>query len=231
MGAKRNITQTPVTPTELRRQMIMAWEEITKKLSSAQSDPNGKQVLYDTPAKPQVALLMSQWGAEQSGKTTFNFNLTGVKHPGPTKDLYSTDYFFAATVEVFDKVKAQGYVDRGGGLVEILEDDGVKMKIRFKPDHWACAFRSFNTLAEGSQFHVKNLRDNYNGAWTVLLSFTDDHNLGPLSAFTDRLAAKWYFTGSKATYLTNITKYYNEYFSAATSVWDEAYQFAEERRR
>jgi hypothetical protein len=174
---------------------------------------------------------MSQWGAEQSGGATYNFNLTGVKHPGPKKDRYNTDYFFAATTEVFDTVTAQGYVDRGGGLVEVLKKDGGTMTLRFKPDHWASAFRSFPTLGEGCLFHLRNLRDTYNEAWTVVTEFTDEHNSGTLSNFTSRLAAKRYFTGSRADYLTAVSKYYKEYLNAPSPVWDEAFQFAEARRR
>jgi hypothetical protein len=186
--------------------------------------------LYNKPARQQVALLMSQWGAEQSGGTTYNFNLTGVKQPAATEDRYGTDFFFAATLEVFEKQKAEGYVARGGNLVEIVKDDGVTMTLRFKPDHPACAFRSFNTLGDGCLFHVRNLRESYKAAWTVLESFTDANNLAPLTAFTDRLASKSYFTGSKKTYQANLSKYYNEYLKAADPEWDEAFKFAEARR-
>jgi hypothetical protein len=235
MGTKQTITKTPVTATELRRHVIMAWEEVTKRLARTQmslTDPTVVQqfIHYEPPLKQQVALLMSQWGAEQGGGTTYNFNLTGVKHPGPTKDRYNTDYYFATTFEVFDKATAQGYVDRGGSLVEVLEDDGVTMKLRFKPDHPACAFRSFPTLRDGCLFHLKNLRDNYSEAWAAITTFTDERNLGTLSAFTDRLAAKRYFTGSKKTYLANITKYYTEYVNAGDPVWNEAFQFAQAKR-
>jgi hypothetical protein len=215
--------------------MIIAWEEITKRLARWQTSQDGSSVTeehmhYEAPAKSQVALLMSQWGAEQGAGTTYNFNLSGVKHPGPKQDKYNTDYFFAATFEVFPKAIAQGYVDRGGGLVEVLEDDGVNMKLRFKPDHWVCAFRSFDTLRDGCLFHVRNLRENYNEAWTAVLKFTDEHNLGALSSFRDGLAKKRYFTGSQEKYLENITKYYKEYVNAAGPVWDEAFQFAAARR-
>src|SRR5262249_25181800 len=98
-------------------------------------------------------------------------------------------------------------------------------------DHWACAFRSFPTLDTGCLFHLRNLRDNYNEAWTVITTFTDEHNLGSLTTFTGRLAAKRYFTASKSNYLASISKYYKEYINAADSVWDEAFQFAEARRR
>jgi hypothetical protein len=218
MGTKRNVTKTPVTPAELRRYMIMAWEELTK------NTPN------DPPAKPQIALLMSQWGAEQSGGTTYNFNLTGIKHPGKKLDHYDTDFFFAATLEVFDKEKAEGYKQRGGDLVEVVKDEGATMTLRFKPDHPACAFRSFNSLAEGCLFHLRNLRDTYKSAWTALTTFTDEKNTGPVTSFVGALAGLRYFTGSKATYQANVMKFYNEYSQAAGPVWDEAFQYAEARR-
>jgi hypothetical protein len=235
MGKKQSITKTPVTAPELRRHMIMAFEEITKRLARFQmslTDPSQVQEMmhYEPPLKQQAALLMSQWGAEQGGGTTYNFNLTGVKHPGPSKDRYNTDYFFAATFEVFDKATAQGYIARGGGLVEVLEDNGVTMKLRFKPDHPACAFRAFPTLREGCLFHLKNLRDNYSEAWAVVIQFLDEHNLASLGAFVDRLAAKRYFTASKKDYLAAITRYYKEYVNAGDPVWNEAVQFAEARR-
>jgi hypothetical protein len=234
MGVKREKIETPVDATELRREMIIAWEEITKRLATTQlslEDPSvtEQHMHYEPPAKQQVALFMSQWGAEQGGGRTFNFNLTGIKHPGKS-DKYNTDWFFAPTLEVFDRTTAHGYKDRGGNLVEIVADDGVTMTLRFKPDHPACAFRSFTTLSEGCLFHLKNLRDNYNSAWTAVTQFADETNLGPLSIFTDRLAAKRYFTGSKKTYLTNTSKYYNEYVKAADGVWEEAFHYAELRR-
>ena len=114
--------------------------------------------------------------------------------------------------------------------MEIVADDGVNMTLRFKPDHPACAFRSFPTLGEGCLFHLKNLRDNYNSAWTAVTQFADETNLGSLSIFTDRLKAKGYFTGPKETYLKNITQYYKEYAKAADGVWEEAFQYAEARR-
>jgi hypothetical protein len=248
MATKREITATPVSPVVLRRHMIMAWEELTKRTATTQTsldDPSQVQVSphYEPPGKQQVALIMSQWGAETGGgdqfktpqpgekqKMTYNYNLTGVKHPGPTKDQYKTDYFFAATFEVFDAHTAQGYIDRGGGLVELLESDGVTTKIRFKPDHWACAFRSFPTLLEGCLFHLRNLRDNYNEAWFALTTFTDGSNLGAVNTFVDRLAAKRYFTASKKDYLTNLSKFYTEFTDVDASVWDEAFQFAETQR-
>jgi hypothetical protein len=230
MGKKQEITNTPVTATDLRRQMIMAWEAITKWWGPWQASLTEEIWRYEPPLKQQVALLMSQWGAEQGGGTTYNFNLTGVKHPGPSKDRYKTDYFFAATFEVFDKATAQGYVQRGGSLVEVLEDNGATMKLRFKPDHPACAFRAFPTLREGCLFHLKNLSDNYKEAWAVVVQFLDEHNLASLGAFVNKLAAKRYFTGSTEHYLANITRYYKEYVNAGDPVWKEAYQFAEARR-
>jgi hypothetical protein len=83
---------------------------------------------------------------------------------------------------------------------------------------------------EGCLFHLKNLRDNYNEAWTVVTNFTDEHNPGSLSTFTDRLAAKRYFTATKKDYLAAISKYYREFLNVGDLVWDEAFQFAEARR-
>jgi hypothetical protein len=178
MGTKQEVTKTPVTATDLRRHMIMAWEEITKRLGRWQTsltDSSQVQEMrhYEPPLEQQAAILISQWGAEQGGGTTYNFNLTGVKHPGPSMDRYWTDYFFAATFEVFDKATAQGYIDRGGGLAEVLEDNGVTMKLRFKPDHPACAFRAIPTWREGCLFHLESLRDNYGEPWAVVIPFPE----------------------------------------------------------
>jgi hypothetical protein len=72
MGTKQAITKTPVTPIELRRHVVMAWEEVTKRLARTQmslTDPTVTQqfIHYEPPLKQQAALLMSQWGAEQGG--------------------------------------------------------------------------------------------------------------------------------------------------------------------
>src|SRR5438132_13492315 len=127
MGSKVEIKKTPVNPTSLRRHMIMAWETLTKRVvtNEQESDQEKVSFYYDTPAKHQVALLMAQWGVEQGGgeqkledkwPMTYNYNLTGIKYPGPSHDRYKTDYYFAATEEVFLKEVAQGYVKRGGAL-------------------------------------------------------------------------------------------------------------------
>jgi hypothetical protein len=216
--------------------MIMAWEEATKRIGKLIPPPGGPDVPseefmhYEPPLKQQVALLMSQWGAEQGAGTTFNFNLTGVKHPG-RMDPFNTNFYFAATEEVFDKATAQGYVERGGALVEVLENDGANMRLRFKPDHPACAFRSFNTLFDGCLFHLNNLRNTYKEAWNVLIEFIDKDNLASLSSYADRLAAKRYFTGARSTYLANLTTYYKKFFNEGNAAWEEAYAFAEQRRR
>jgi hypothetical protein len=138
MGTKRATTETPFSPATVRRNMIIAWEEITKRVATSQTsrDDSSKVEVsahYEPPAKQQVALIMTQWGAETGGgdqskppnegekkKMTFNYNLTGIKHPGTSQDKYKADYFFATTFDVFDAITAQGYIDRGGDGVEVL---------------------------------------------------------------------------------------------------------------
>lgn len=154
---------------------------------------------HNPPTKEQICILIAQWALETGwGKFMWNYNIGNAK----SVNSDGRDYTFFTCNEILPIATAQKMLAASPGLVEIRSTTGTTANTYFHPEHPACRFRAFTTLALGAADYLDLLVNRFSddnqekNAWHWV-------TVGDPSAFCHALKLKGYYTADEGQY-TNI---------------------------
>jgi hypothetical protein len=110
-----------------------------------------------TPTRSAVRLAAAQIAIESGLNSCMNFNISGIK----AKQNGATCWQYFSTTEYYtpEQLKdAQAKAIPFPNSLKIIGQSGTKTKVTLYPDHPACCFRAFESLAEAMADHLAFLR-------------------------------------------------------------------------
>lgn len=184
---RRDAVRTPVSASDLCDALGAAWRE-----------------LFDSDApREALVLLVGQWALETGwGKSCFCWNLGNAK----ARVGGVTDWQFYACDEVLVGAMADRLVAEDPAHVriewtrELVGADGKTTRtcgVAFTPDHPACCFEAFATLADGARAWLSLQHGTFAHAWPALLT-------GVPAQFSHALREARYYTAPEDRYTATL---------------------------
>ncbi len=159
---------------------ICTQQELIKALIKSWQD-----LFQNTPSKASICIILAQHQIETGNYACWNWNLCNVKYVAFNGDV---DYCALK------------------GVWEII--NGVRVEL--PPENPGSWFRSFKSLAEGSDFYLKFLSNGrYKAAWDAVIE-------GNPQKFSHLLKVAGFYTADEATYTRAVAAYFNKFMQDST---------------
>jgi len=142
------------------------------------------------PERKTCRLAAAQIAIESGLSSCLNYNISGIK-ARPNNGKTHWQYF--KTTERFSPVQVVAAEKLGPGLVEVIGNDGDKIKVWIKPKHPYCCFRAFETLNDAMLDHLLTLKNKFPNGWLGLLT-------GDAGKFAHGLKIDGYYTAKESDY-------------------------------
>lgn len=144
-----------------------------------------------------IACLLGHWDLETAaGRATHCFNLTNVKARGNGSDGQCWTYFQCGEELPIAYARHLAADPRATIIREYTDAKGTpKASMKFRPDHPACCFRAFASLADGVADYVRIMRHTFPRSWASALA-------GDPRAMGHWLAVEHFYTANETGYTT-----------------------------
>lgn len=169
--------QTPISYAGIINSMLLVWEQTGTE-----------------PTRAACRLAAAQIAIESGLTSCLNFNISGIKSR-PNNGKTHWQYF--KTTERFTQAQVDAAEKAGPGLIEVIGQDGDKIKVWIKPKHPYCCFRAFESLNEAMLDHLLTLKNKFPDGWTGLLT-------GEPDMFAHGLRVNGYYTAKESDYANGL---------------------------